>query len=65
MNTLGHNNNPPIRISHVVTSMNLGRIEILLMALYRSTDRSKIQFDFLVHRKEKGVIDDEIERRYK
>ena len=55
----------PIRILHVVTIMNLGGIETFLMTLYRNIDRSEIQFDFLVHRKEKGVIDDEIERRYK
>lgn len=50
----------PIRILHVVTSMNLGGIEVLLMTLYRNIDRNKIQFDFLVHRKEKGFFDDEI-----
>ena len=55
----------PIRILHVVTIMNLGGIETFLMTLYRNIDRSEIQFDFLVHRKEKGVIDDKIERRYK
>ena len=55
----------PIRILHVVTIMNLGGIETFLMSLYRNIDRNKIQFDFLVHREEKGFFDDEIERRYK
>lgn len=50
----------PIRVLHVVTIMNLGGIETFLMTLYRNIDRSKIQFDFLVHRSEKGFFDDEI-----
>lgn len=49
-----------IRILHVVTIMNRGGIESMLMNLYRNIDREKIQFDFLVHRKEKGAFDDEI-----
>ncbi|MFV0165373.1 glycosyltransferase family 1 protein [Empedobacter falsenii] len=54
------NDNNPIRILHVVTIMNLGGIETFLMTLYRNIDRSKIQFDFLVHRKEEGLFDKEI-----
>src|SRR5690554_4668106 len=50
----------PIRVLHVVTTMDLGGIETLLMSVYRNIDRSKIQFDFLVHREEKGIFDDEI-----
>lgn len=50
----------PIRILHVVTSMNAGGIENMLMNLYRNIDRNKIQFDFLVHRRAKGFFDDEI-----
>lgn len=49
-----------IRVLHVVTVMNLGGIETLLMSLYRNIDRTKIQFDFLVHREDKGFFDDEI-----
>lgn len=50
----------PIRVLHVVTIMNLGGIETLLMTLYRNIDRNIIQFDFLVHRDEEGFFDDEI-----
>lgn len=50
----------PIRILHVVTIMNLGGIETFLMSLYRNIDKNKIQFDFLVHRNEKGFFDEEI-----
>lgn len=50
----------PIRVLHVVTIMNMGGIESFLMNLYRSIDKTKIQFDFLVHRKEQGTFDAEI-----
>jgi len=39
----------PIRVLHVVSSMNLGGIQSLLMNLYRHIDREKVQFDFAVH----------------
>lgn len=52
--------NKPIRVLHVVTIMNLGGIETFLMTLYRNIDRTKVQFDFLVHRKGPGVFDEEI-----
>lgn len=51
-----------IRILHVVTVMNLGGIETFLMTLYRDLDREKIQFDFLVHRNQKGFFDEEIKK---
>ena len=51
----------PIRILQVFTILNRGGSETMIMNYYRSIDRSKIQFDFLVHRQEKGEYDDEIE----
>lgn len=53
-------NQAAIRVLHVVTIMNPGGIETMLMNIYRNINRKKIQFDFLVHRLEKGVYDDEI-----
>jgi len=50
----------PVRVLHVVTSMDVGGIETFLMNIYRKIDRSKIQFDFLVHRKKKGYYEEEI-----
>ena len=50
----------PIRVLHVVAIMNRGGLETMIMNHYREMDRGKIQFDFLVHRTEKGVFDDEI-----
>lgn len=51
-----------IRILHVVPNMNSGGIENLIMNIYRNIDRSKVQFDFLVHYEKKGFFDDEIEK---
>ena len=50
----------PIRVLHVVTIMNRGGLETMLMNYYRHIDRTKVQFDFWVHRAEQGAYDDEI-----
>lgn len=50
----------PIRILMVCTIMNRGGAETMLMNYYRHMDRRRVQFDFLVHRKETGAYDDEI-----
>lgn len=52
----------PIRILHVVTHMDCGGLETMIMNYYRNMDRNKIQFDFLTHRpvSEKKYYDDEI-----
>ncbi len=50
----------PIRILHVVTHMNRGGLETMLMNYYRNIDRSKIQFDFLTHRDYDGDYGTEI-----
>ena len=41
--------------------MNRGGAETMVMNYYRHIDRSKVQFDFMVHREERGAYDDEIE----
>lgn len=51
----------PIRILQVVTYMGRGGLETMIMNYYRHVDRSKIQFDFLVHREFRADYDDEIE----
>lgn len=51
-----------IRVLQVVTKMDRGGLETMIMNYYRNIDKSKIQFDFLVHRKERGAYDDEIEK---
>lgn len=50
----------PVRVLQVVTIMNRAGLETMLMNYYRHIDRTKVQFDFLVHRAEKGHYDDEI-----
>ena len=51
----------PFRVLQVATIMNRGGLETMLMNYYRHIDRSKVQFDYLVHRSERGAFDDEIE----
>ncbi len=48
------------RVLHVVSAMNRGGAETLLMNVYRNIDRTKIQFDFVSHRNENCDYDDEI-----
>lgn len=48
------------RVLQVLTTMNRAGAETMVMNCYRSIDRSKYQFDFLVHRPEKGDFEDEI-----
>jgi glycosyltransferase involved in cell wall biosynthesis len=50
----------PIRVLRVVGKMDRGGLETIIMNTYRIIDRTKIQFDFVVHAKEKGLYDDEI-----
>lgn len=40
--------------------MGMGGIESLLINLYRNIDRSKIQFDFIIHKKAENGFEDEI-----
>src|SRR5690625_2672586 len=51
----------PNRILHVFGGMGRGGAETMVMNLYRKIDRSKIQFDFIVHTQNKCDFDDEIE----
>ena len=51
-----------IRILHVVTYMGRGGLETMIMTYYRQMDRTKVQFDFLVHRDFRADYDDEIEQ---
>ena len=49
-----------IRILQVVTHMNRGGLETMLMNYYRYMDRSRVQFDFLTHRDYDGDYGEEI-----
>lgn len=49
------------RILHcLIGNMNVGGIETMLMELYRNIDRSKFQFDFVVHSKGENFYEKEI-----
>lgn len=49
-----------IRILQVVTHMNRGGLETMLMNYYRQIDRAQVQFDFLTHREYDGDYGKEI-----
>ena len=51
-----------IRVLHVVTYMGRGGLETMLMNYYRHIDRSKVQFDFVVHKGALEAYMEEIER---
>lgn len=51
----------PVRILHIVSYMQRGGLETLIMNVYRHIDREKMQFDFIVHRDFRADYDDEIE----
>ena len=52
----------PIRILQVFTILNRGGAETNIMNYYRKIERTKFQFDFLVHRSEIGVYEEEIQQ---
>lgn len=50
----------PVRILHVIGSMNRGGAENMIMNLYRHVDRSKVQFDFVENTDKEAAFDSEI-----
>lgn len=50
----------PIRILHVFSILDRGGAETMVMNLYRAIDRSRVQFDFIVHREDEGFYEAEI-----
>lgn len=50
----------PIRILHVLGKLNRGGAETLVMNWYRHIDKTKIQFDFVIHTTERCSYTDEI-----
>lgn len=51
----------PIRVLQIVSFMQRRGLETLLMNCMRRMDRTKVQFDFIVHRPFRADYDDEIE----
>lgn len=52
----------PVRVLMLFTILNRGGAETMVMNYYRHINRSKVQFDFVVHREERGAYEDEIEQ---
>ena len=52
----------PIRVLQVLTIMNRGGAEAMIMNYYRNIDRTQVQFDFMLHREEEGAYDEEIRK---
>lgn len=51
----------PYRVLQVVAVMDRGGTETMLMNHYRALDKTKVQFDFLVHYPKRGAYENEIE----
>lgn len=51
-----------IRVLHILHSMNRGGAEAMLMNYYRTIDRSRIQFDFLLTEQNRCQYEEEIEQ---
>lgn len=51
----------PIRVLQVFTTMGRGGAETMIMNYYRKLDKTKVQFDFLVHRPTRAAYEEEIE----
>lgn len=54
------NDSQPVRVLMLFTILNRGGAETMVMNYYRAIDRRKVQFDFVVHREEKGDYEEEI-----
>lgn len=54
--------NEPFRVAQVLSKMNSGGIEMVVLNYYRHIDRTKVQFDFVVEEGSTIPFRDEIER---
>ncbi len=52
----------PIKVLQVFTILDRGGAESNLMSYYRHIDTSRVHFDFLVHRDNKGAYEEEVEQ---
>ena len=51
----------PIRVLHMIASLNIGGSQSMIMNLYRKIDRNKIQFDFIIDHADETEYKDEVE----
>lgn len=51
-------NTEPIRVLHMIGSLNIGGSQSMILSLYQALDKSKIQFDFIIdHAKERFLAE--------
>ena len=50
----------PIRILHMIGSLEMGGSQAMIMNIYRNIDREKIQFDFVIDKNREGFFEKEI-----
>lgn len=51
----------PIRILHMIGSLNIGGSQMMVLNLYKSIDRSRIQFDFIIDHPEERALAEQVE----
>lgn len=51
----------PIRILHMIGSLNVGGSQIAILNLYKKIDRNKVQFDFIVDHPNEDLLKKDIE----
>lgn len=56
------NQSSPTRILHVLGRLDRGGAEAMVMNLYRGIDRSRIQFDFVLHTQDECAYSEEVRR---
>ena len=52
----------PVRVAQMMTEMNFGGVEMVVMNYYRNIDRSKVQFDFFALEGSSLPMEDEIRK---
>lgn len=50
----------PIRVLHMIGSLEIGGSQAMIMNIYRNIDREKIQFDFVIDKNRGGFFEKEI-----
>ena len=51
----------PIRVLQILGGLNRGGAETMIMNIYRAIDKTKVQFDFIIHNANENAYVSEIE----
>ena len=52
----------PVRVLHMIASLNLGGSQAMVMNLYNKIDRNRVQFDFIIDHPGEIELKDEVEK---